>query len=706
MYRQALRTVLVSEPQIIRPEVQFDSEDAQRPYLPYVWAILKSYWERHGDGDGLYEWLEPIWLNDVPDSLLRPYQGLRLDVLALSCYTWNWEAQCGIAKQIKARNPECLVVAGGPEPDYKDPNFFRKHPYIDMVAVKDGEITFNKILSKVACNNRDFRDIRGLYMPGLNGGGHFCTGAAEVPTVFDHSPYIDQAVYYQRLAERYGTGNFDVIIETNRGCPYSCSFCDWGSNTMSKVRAFEMTRIEDEIDWLGRMKFGCIMLADANFGILPRDLEIADFLNTARQKHDGYPRRIYYSAAKNNPDRAIAIARKFAQSGLCTSHALSIQHTRREVLAATERSNISPEKQVQVVKAMMEARVPIDVQLIVGIPGDTYELWKGCLTDLMEWGIHEDYLVEPYHLLPNAPAAEKAFMDAWQISTVEHREFDPALRELHETSKDAVRRWDKIIVQSKTYSREDWVKISTFAAFVKALHNCGLTQRIAVYLRLTQNLPYSKFYEGLIEDWFQRAGTVPDWYRVVSSHYRGFLEDADTSDHIKVEALPRLPYALHPSRWIYVQACLHIDRFFDALQAYLLAQYPAVANLCSVIDYQKELVILPTFDRDAGKTFRTDLNWVRYFEEARGRDGSEPLGEPLPAPGAVVSVTDRASGDGVTASGGGFFGRPLEWGSGEMQDQWAKWIELLVVGRSSAAIHNFQQLQLEVPNRSKTGEAK
>jgi len=696
MYNATHKTVLISEPQGITGELQFDNA---KPYLPYMWAILKSYWERHGDEDDPYEWLEPIWQNDMPDFLLQPYQDLTIDVLGLSCYTWNWEVQCGIAQQVKARNPNCLVVAGGPEPDYKDPDFFRKYPYIDIVAVKDGEITFNKLLSKISRDDRDFRDIGGLYMAGTDGNGHICTGPAQVPTVFDHSPYVAQSTYYERLLERYGAASFDVIIETNRGCPYACSFCDWGSNTMSKIRRFDIARIEAEIDWLGRMKIGCVMLADANFGIFPRDVEIADLLNATREKYNGHPRYIYYSAAKNHPDRVIAIAQKFAQSGICTAHALSIQHTRPEVLAATERSNISAEKQVEVVKAMMEARFPIEVQLILGIPGDTYALWKACLADLMEWGIHEDYLIQAYHLLPNAPAAEKSFMDTWQIKTIKRVMFDQTLREFHAKSRDIIRKREKIVVQSKTYSREDWIKMSTYAAFIKALHTASLTQRIAVYLRLTHHVSYLEFYERLIEEGFQRMALTRQWYQAVSNHYLDFLENEDTSDHMKVELLPRLPYALQPFRWLYVQACLHIDQFFDALKAYLLDQYPLATNLASVIEYQKQLVILPTFDRDVGKTFRTDFNWMCYFEEARARRGSATLGEPAPAPGAVVKATDRMSCErsntASKAEGGGFFGKPLEWGSGDLEDRWAKWIERTVIGRSSTAMHNFQQLRLK-----------
>src|SRR5262249_38253099 len=200
---------------------------------------------------------------------------------------------------------------------------------------------------------------------------------------------------------------------------------------------------------------GLVMVADANFGILPRDLEIAEWINETKRQYD-HPKYLYFSAAKNNPERVIDIARKFAETGISPTHTLAIQHTSDEVLAATDRANISALKQVEVAKALMKSGIPINVQLILGIPGDNYKLWKTTFADLMERGLHEDYQVFYYHLLPNAPAAEKIFMEKWEVETVDR--FIPA---------DKDRPWKKgdmdymrlpksrIIVKSKTYTHED-----------------------------------------------------------------------------------------------------------------------------------------------------------------------------------------------------------------------------------------------------------
>ena len=126
--------VLISEPQGIVGEDQFERP---RAYLPYVWAVLKTHYEETSQL-GTCRWLSPVWNGGLGDDVLTRYGDIPIDVLGLSCYTWNWRIQCSIAEAVKAAHPLCLVVAGGPDPDYKDPEFFERHPYVDAIAVKDG----------------------------------------------------------------------------------------------------------------------------------------------------------------------------------------------------------------------------------------------------------------------------------------------------------------------------------------------------------------------------------------------------------------------------------------------------------------------------------------------------------------------------------------------------------------------------------------
>jgi putative methyltransferase len=678
------RNVLISQPQLLEMGL---------PYLPVMWGVLKTYWERYGEAQDEINWLTPINNPGEAPLLLKPYRDERVDVLGLSCYVWNWKVQCRIAREMKSMNPDCLVVAGGPEPDYKDPAFFEKHPYIDLVVVKDGEITFNDILKKtlehelkdLVADHKAFRDIPGLYMAGTPGLGHVFTGPAAVPTEFIYSPYIDQTEHYEAYRNSIPS---DVIAvwETNRGCPYSCSFCDWGSATMSKIRRFDMDRVRAEAEWFGRVKVGFIMLADANFGILPRDLEIADIVNEVNRKYT-YPKYFSYNTAKNNPERALSVAKKFLASGLMSTHILSVQHTSEEVLAATDRANISKKKQYEVARQLMEDGIQVYVQLILGMPADRQDLWRACFSDLMEWGIHSYYWIYPYHLLPNAPAAEPEYLQRWEIETVERYALTNHGARLRGPIDQHTQTRVPLIVKTSTYSREDWIEMNLYGTFIKALHNASLTQLVAIYLRFTHNITYADFYEDLYDHFICKSALTRRWRQAVESNFREYLEDEDALTFMDVPQLPQFEFQVEGSRWVYIQICYHLDEFYDELAAHLAETYPAIANLGSCLDYQKTLVILPSYDRRAGKTFVAGFDWMDYFERARRLVSYSPLPEPNALPFAEIEVTDQAWFDDGTSL-------DLDWGSGDEAAKWTQWIHTMTLGRNSHIKNNFQKLAI------------
>ena len=509
------------------------------------------------------------------------------------------------------------------------------------------------------------------------------TGPPEVPTVFDHSPYIDQSAFYERLVKSRGPGVFNAVLETNRGCPYSCSFCDWGSNTTSKVRRFDIERVRAESEWLARMGTFLLLIVDANLGILPRDVEIADHLCAMRARY-GYPSAICYSAAKNNPDRSIEIAKKFAAAGFIDSHFMAIQHTSEEVLAATDRQNISPAKQKEVAQALQKQNIPITVQLILGIPGDTYDLWKTCFGDLMEWGIHEDYQVFPYSLLPNAPAAEKSFREKWEIETAECSVTTQHLAPRSFAEDNLLT--GKVITKSKTFSRHDWIRMNVYAAFVRTFHTRGLTRWISLYLRHTHNVAYRSFYEDLIDNFMTAAPAQRRLTDAVHHHCQDAAAQKSGFDQMVTEQLPSYTYYLTMSQWAFVQICLEFDTFWGALKTHLLRKYPGITPLEDLINYQKNLVVLPSYNREVGKSFHVGYDWLEYFERVVRHEEPEIVDEPKPAPGAQVIAADE--------SGGPFHDLPFDWHLLMGEKRWIKWIERTVAFRGCASKNNYTRLRI------------
>lgn len=675
MFRTDTLKVLISEP---------NADSDHLPYLPYTWSILKSYFERHATDASAWAWLDPVVDTRPAAELLAPYDETPIDVLGLSCYVWNWELQMELAKRVKARNPSCLVVAGGPHPDYKDPDCFHKYPFVDVVVENDGEIPFTRILESIQRGQFDLSTIAGLHLPSPDTGLTFNTGKPEVNNRFDYSPYLDQRDYLEALIASRPPNSFRAVWETNRGCPFSCSFCDWGSNTMSKVRRFDIERVEAEIDWFGQMGIPFVFLVDANFGILPRDLEIAESIVAVRAKY-GSPRGLYYSVAKNNPDRSLAIARTFAKSNFVVTHSLAIQHTRPEVLAATDRANISPEKQKQVAKALQEDGVPIDVQLILGIPGDTYDLFKCCLTDLMEWGIHDQYMVYPYNLLPNAPAAAKSFRERWEIVTSDLNTPGWSGKFLKGQAGGYVK--STLITASKTFTSDDWVRMNNFAALMVAMHCRGLMRLVAMYFRRTHGVSYKTFYDDLTESFFTGEGPQRAMYDTITDHFHSVLHHGHVWNHLPVEQLPSFPEMIYAARWVHVQVGLTKDAFWEALRAHLVGRYGHSDVLDDLIRYQENVLIMPEYDRTKGKTFSMRFDWPTYFQELRRGDESETVPEPRDLEGARVVVTDQAAGPRDTV--------PLDWNTRHGEERWIAWIERIVNGRVGVDWAHFTNLEIE-----------
>jgi putative methyltransferase len=547
---------------------------------------------------------------------------------------------------------------------------------------QDGELTFNKILVAIVSEDRDFTKIPGLALPaGDDRTVHF-TGAPELPTRFDVSPYIAQSAYFERLISEHGPALLNAVWETNRGCPYSCSFCDWGSNTMSKIRRFDIDRVMQEAEWLGRMNLNFVFLADANFGILPRDVDIAYEIAAVRRRHGG-PRYLYYSPAKNNPDRALAVARALFESGVSATHALAIQHTDPLVLASTDRQNISAERQRDVARVLLDLGIPSDVHLILGIPGDSYERWKKCFADLMDWGIHDDFTVFFYNLLPNAPAADPAFIARWGIQTLERRARQRSGM-VKRGSQEAVIR-EQIIISSNSFTAEDWVRMNVYASFVRALHCASLTRLIAIYLRRTHGISYHAFYECLIETFLVKTFDGGRLYADVEQTFRACLHTDKVLENTELDALPDFPYYATVVVSIFVKLCMRCDEFFEHLDVFLCDRFSQAANLRSIVDYQKNVIILPSYDAQQGKDFATKHDWITYFETAR-KDDTARLAEPNEIRG-VIHVDDKSCGDPPAS-------RLLDWFTREGEERWHAWLIRTAFARQSARSCNFSSLSI------------
>lgn len=431
-------------------------------------------------------------------------------VLGLSCYVWNWEYSKALAHAVKQAYPDCLIVMGGPQVPDKSEGFFAEHPYVDVLVHGEGEITFAEILTT-------WRQLRRIHPP-QNASHWFreISGISyaqwwDIPKApMDRryatikTPPRERLKDLAQLPSPYLTGVFDELLqyqydwvvtsESNRGCPFSCTMCDWGSATLSKVYAFDDERINAEFEWFGQHKIRYLYSADANFGILARDLALTEALVETKHTY-GFPQEFRACSAKNSGERVFAIAERLHAAGMHKGATMSMQSMDAHTLQTIHRANIKTDDFAHWMRRYREAGIATYTELILGLPGETYDSFTAGIDTLLEAGQHEHLSIYLLQCLPNSELSDPAYRARHGLQTVR----TPLLLQHSTVTTEALQEQEEIVIATNTMPLADWKRTYLFAWAVQTFHCLGLTRCVAMYLHEAYGVAYSRFYEGLVE---------------------------------------------------------------------------------------------------------------------------------------------------------------------------------------------------------------
>lgn len=324
------------------------------------------------------------------------------DVLGFSVLGWNVQQFSAVAEAVKQANPDAVVVFGGNHVANQADRVFRRCPSVDVVVNGEGEFTFRDILHAVL-DGRDYSDIADVSY--RDGTGRLRTNAArnrisdldEIP-----SPILTGAI---DLTDDRGDFRYDVaLLETNRGCPYHCAFCYWGGAVGQKVRAFSRDRLRRELEALARARAETIVLCDANFGMLPQDMDFVEELIAVKQRY-GYPMALETSWAKNKNAMFYKIVRLMRDAGLQSSFTLALQTLDADTLSNMNRRNMKINQWRELAEWLTSEGLDAYAELIWGAPGETPESF---LHGYDELATHVSRIAAyPLLLLPNTDYTER-----------------------------------------------------------------------------------------------------------------------------------------------------------------------------------------------------------------------------------------------------------------------------------------------------------
>ena len=337
---------------------------------------------------------------------------LKREAPAIACFTnymWNEQLSCAFARQIKRHFPRTAIVMGGPNYPIdagEQRTYLEEHPEIDFFIDGEGELPFVALFQALEDVDFDASHLRarGVRLPGV----HYLVDGTFIRTepaarILDLDRVLPSP-YTTGLLDEFFDDKLTPMMQTARGCPYSCTFCHDGIAYMNKTRAFSLDRVREELSYIeSRAQTPTLQLADLNWGMFAGDLHTAELIAEGRRR-TGWPRNVMVATAKNQKERIVEMSRIL---GDVLQVGASVQSTDPEVLHQIKRTNISLDAIVKMGKGASNGKTGSFSEIILGLPGDTKAKHVKSVFDMLDAGI-QDLRLFQFILLPGTEGADQA----------------------------------------------------------------------------------------------------------------------------------------------------------------------------------------------------------------------------------------------------------------------------------------------------------
>jgi len=490
---------------LVQPNFQTGPRHLNSYYLPYSVGTLWSFVEQDAQIKNNFHISNIVFRRDNIEELIEKHKDTH--IVFISLYIWNKNYCFNLAKRLKETYPDIKIIMGGPELPWRTENFFEKYPYVDSIVIGEGELAVRHLLTQYLENKplnkiNQFDRMKELDLP---------------------SPYLNGM--FDNLLKEYPDIEWVPTLETDRGCPYSCTFCDWGSATASKMYKFYFDRIESELEWVAKNKLPYLSLTSSNFGIFKdRDLKIAEKI-VKHNKETGCPNGLSVSYAKNSNDVVVDIVKLFTDAKIQTGVTLSLQTTSEHVLENIKRKNMKINSITDITSLANKNHLPVLTELILGMPGETRESWRSTLEQVIQNDILnlDVYFLQ---LLINSPMYIKQVQE-YNLKTFDAYDFFYGVHtgDYLTDRENGIAEAIEVIQSTNTFNRDQLIDESVFTWFVIGFHMFGISNILSKYLFEEFNYAYMDFYESLFSVLLKKDKHFPLW---VDQIKKGIIQWQDT----------------------------------------------------------------------------------------------------------------------------------------------------------------------------------
>ena len=549
-------------------------------WLPYFWASAKTYYEQYGDRADEWNWYPcyaDIYSSDNSDKIKNILTDAKPDVFAISLYVWNYSLAYEIAAWVKQTFPKCVIISGGPHQYFKhDINWFKDHPYLDASLPGDcyGELCIKEVLDDYNDNTNsvNWDNITDIRYPSTGRNiksskksmshrdkKQFQYDWSALHSQFDH---LKEFIRYQQ--QHFPKSVLLSIIETTRGCPYGCTYCDWGGGTATTVIKKSLENVKLDIDAVSQFDLTFLYFADANFGIFgQRDIDIIEYL-IKRKKETGQFFKIGYGGFAKTENRLDVIRDilriDFDNSlSLTKELKLSLQTLDDKVLENIDRQNISLDKQLEVFEPLArDKQMPVYVEMIMGLPGITLDKYYYELNVLGGHNLSVQWF--EWILLPETPAYAYDYRIKFGIETI-NKNKGWAVEET-----DSYR---EVVVGGGTFTKDNYLEMLLSNSLYHLLVQGGFYNRTIDYIRSKSGLGYGDLVRSIYNKFFLTSKYSKD----IKARWATIISDPEVTCTFNVNG----EYVY--GGWYFVALAYSDQMFVDHLINWLQNEYMVPASI-------------------------------------------------------------------------------------------------------------------------------
>jgi radical SAM superfamily enzyme YgiQ (UPF0313 family) len=445
-----------------------------------------------------------------PDRLNDALVANPPDVLMLTNYCWNERLSVHFARLAKRVNPETLTVLGGPNISTEPARqiaFVRDRPEIDVYVLGEGDFLAPEVVRRFLGSGRSIPRVTAGEIP--SSVYRRPDGSIHRAEMWPRHREIDDipSPWLTGIQDEFFDGKLAPLLETNRGCPFTCTFCVQGTDWYTKVHYFGKDRLKAEIDYIARRvrdvcpSQGTLRIADSNYGMFERDIDLSAHIGDVMKRY-GYPKYIDATTGKNRPDRIIKSVEK-ASGALLVYQA--VQSLDENVLRNIKRQNIQLKAYEQLHVHMRGRGLRSNSDLILGLPGETLETHLNGCRKLLDAGTNQ---VTNFQLM---------MLKGSELETEESRQlfaFDSRFRVLPKNfgvyGDEKVFDIEEIVVATDTLPFDDYVTARKYALASVAFWHDNLFEDVFQFAQ-SLGLKRSAFWDALVPAMEHATGAVREY---------------------------------------------------------------------------------------------------------------------------------------------------------------------------------------------------